>query len=110
MTQKFDKPLKNVKVGDAATRTVTITASKMRAMLIPPTKFKAPDGIVVYPRQPAVDDMKTDRGEFVEGKRVDSATYVMRKEGNYTLPPIRVEWWNLDKSKYKRLLFPPYDS
>jgi hypothetical protein len=61
ITQKFDKPLDHVEVGDTLTRTITITASKLRAMLIPPTKFEGQDGIIIYPKQPSVDDIKTDR-------------------------------------------------
>lgn len=99
ISQKFDKALKNLKVGDTVTRTVTITASKLRAMLIPPTMFEAPEGIAVYPQQPTVDDIKTAGSEFVGGRRVDSATYLIRKEGDYTLPEIRVDWWNLASGK-----------
>ena len=106
VTQKFDKPLNHVVVGDTLTRTVTITASKLRAMLIPPTKFEGQDGIIVYPKQPSVDDIKTDRGEFVQGRRTDTATYLIRKEGNYTLPPIQIQWWNLDGRKVQTAALP----
>jgi hypothetical protein len=99
VTQKFDKPLTGLRVGDTITRTVTITAANLRAMLIPPIQLEAPDGIAVYPKEPIVDDIKTSRGEFVEGKRVDSATYLIRKEGNYRLPAIEIQWWNLAANK-----------
>lgn len=75
-------------------------------MLIPPTKFEAADGIAVYPKEPRLDDIKTDRGEFVEGRRVVSATYLIRKDGDYTLPPIEIEWWNLDRRKVETATLP----
>ena len=106
IAQELDKPLKNLRVGDTVTRTVTISVSKLHAMLIPPTKFEAQVGLAVYPKQPRVDDIKTDRGEFVEGRRIDIATYVIRKEGDYTLPAIQVEWWNLDRGKVERATLP----
>ena len=68
-------------------------------MLIPPTNFQAPPGIAVYPQQLRVDDTKTDRGEFVFGTRVDSAVYLTRKDGDYTLPEIRIEWWDLARRR-----------
>jgi hypothetical protein len=104
--QKLDKPLKDLRVGDTFTRTVTISASKLRAMLIPPTRFEAPNGITVYPKQAAVDDIKTNRGEFVQGRRVDSATYVIRKQGSYTLPEIRLQWWDLAAHKIRTATVP----
>ncbi|HEY6991044.1 MAG TPA: BatD family protein, partial [Bryobacteraceae bacterium] len=106
ISQILDKPLKHLQVGDTVTRTIAITASKMRAMLIPPTKFDAPDGIAVYPKEPKVDDIKTDRGEFVEGRRVDTVTYLIRKDGGYTLPPVQVEWWNLDRRRVETATLP----
>jgi hypothetical protein len=42
----------------------------MQAMLIPPLPFEAPDGIRIYPEEPAVQDQKTDRGDFVFGRRI----------------------------------------
>jgi hypothetical protein len=50
--------------------------------------------------------MKTDRGEFIGGKRVDSATYFIRREGSYTLPSVRVEWWNLNASRVQTAVLP----
>jgi hypothetical protein len=104
--QSFDKPLHGLRVGDTLTRTVTINASNLRAMLIPPPKFDAPDGIVVYPKQPAVADLKTERGDFVGGRRADSAIYLVQKQGDYTLPPIQVQWWNLDQKKVQTATLP----
>jgi len=106
IAQKLDKQPKNLRVGDTVTRTVTISVSKLHAMLIPPTKFEAQVGLAVYPKQPRVDDIKTDRGEFVEGRRIDIATYLIRKDGDYTLPAIQVEWWNLDRGKVERATLP----
>ena len=49
MQQKWSGPLDKVRVGDTITRTITVSASKMQAMLIPPLPAEAPDGIRVYP-------------------------------------------------------------
>jgi hypothetical protein len=67
----------------------------MQAMLIPPLPFEAPDGIRIYPEEPAVQDQKTDRGDFVFGRRIQSAKYLIQKEGDYALPAIELKWWNL---------------
>jgi GGDEF domain-containing protein len=107
IAQTFDKKLNNLKVGDAFTRKVTITCSKLRAMLIPPTKFAVPDSIAVYPKQPELDDIKTSRGELLAGKRTDTATYVIREEGRFTLPAIQVKWWNLAAGRVQTAALPP---
>jgi hypothetical protein len=87
--------MKNLRVGDSIERTVTVTATKMQSMLIPPLPLDAPNGIRVYPEEPIVHDQKTDRGDFVYGRRTQTAKYFIQKEGDYTLPPIELKWWNL---------------
>src|SRR5579862_1977331 len=89
--QKWSSPLKNLRVGDSIERTVTVTATKMQAMLIPPLPLDAPSGIRVYPEEPAVHDQKTARGDFIYGRRTQSAKYFLSKAGDYTLPPIELK-------------------
>jgi len=93
--QRWSRPLKNLRTGDLVDRTITVTAKKMEAMLIPPLKLVQPNGIRVYPAEPVVRDQKTDRGDFVYGQRIETAKYVIQKPGDYTLPPIELKWWNL---------------
>ena len=59
--QKWSSPLKNLRAGDSIERTVTVTATKMQAMLIPPLPLEAPSGIRMYEEEPVVQDQKTDR-------------------------------------------------
>ena len=95
MTQKWSSPLTRVRAGDSVTRTITVTASRMQAMLVPPLPMSAPDGIRVYQSDAAVEDRKSDRGEFLFGRRTQSAQYLIQKAGDYTLPAVELKWWNL---------------
>jgi hypothetical protein len=49
----------------------------MQGMLIPHLPLDAPSGIRVYPGEPAVQDEKTERGDFVYGRRTQSAKYFL---------------------------------
>jgi BatD DUF11 like domain len=99
LQQRWSTPLNKLRVGDTVERTITITALKMRAMLIPPLPFEAPAGVKVYSEEPKVQDQNTDRGEFVLGRRIEVAKYFLQKEGDYTLPAIELKWWDLDTSR-----------
>lgn len=81
-----------MKVGDALTRMVEVFAAGTQAMLIPPTVFVAPTGVRIYPRDPVLTDVTTDRGSFVGGRRIDQATYVFEQPGTFVLPSIDVPW------------------
>lgn len=106
MQQKWSSPLKNLRAGDSVERTITVTATKMQAMLIPPLPFTVPDGIRIYPEEPTVRDQKTDRGDFVYGQRTQSAKYFIQKEGDYTLPAIELKWWNLSTNRLMTAILP----
>jgi BatD DUF11 like domain len=95
LQQRWSAPLNKLRVGDTLERTVTITAAKTKAMLIPALQFEAPAGIKVYSEEPKVQDQNTDRGEFVLGRRIEVAKYFLQKEGDYTLPAIELKWWDL---------------
>src|SRR5580704_6793111 len=71
--QRWSSPLTNLRAGDSIERTITVTATTMQAMLIPPLPLEAPDGIRVYQEEPIVQDQKTDRGDFIYGRRTQSA-------------------------------------
>jgi hypothetical protein len=107
MQQKWSVPLDKVRVGDTITRTITVSASKMQAMLISPLPAEAPDGLRVYPAQPIVQDLKTNRGDFVAGRRIESTKYLIQKEGDYTLPAIELKWWNLSTMRLQTAVLPP---
>lgn len=106
VTQKLDRPLKDLKTGDTITRTVTVTARRLRAMLIPPTRFLAADGVAVYTKEPRVTDIANERGDFMRGERVDAATYLIQKPGDYTLPEISIRWWNVDTRSIQTATIP----
>lgn len=99
MQQKWDHSLKDLHAGDTIERTITITAAKTQAMLIPPLTLTAPDGIRTYTEEPNLQEQKTPYGEFLFGRRIQSVKYFIVKEGDYTLPALKLEWWNLTSKR-----------
>ena len=106
MQQKWSSPLDKIRVGDSVERTITVTTIKMQGMLIPPLPLEAPSGIRIYPTEPRVSDQKTDRGEFVFGRRTQSAKYFIQQEGTYVLPAIELKWWNLNTNRVDTATLP----
>jgi hypothetical protein len=90
--QTLDRKLESLKVGDSVTRTVDMTAENTVGISLPPLKFEAPEGIRLYPGTPKVTE-RAERGK-IEATRTETATYVLEKEGRYTLPEITILWWN----------------
>jgi hypothetical protein len=97
--QEVQRSSNQLKTGDAVTRTVIIKAEGVPAMLLPPRKFAAVDGLAVYPAQPSLEDKTIGRTDTMSSTRVDSATYMLQRPGAYSLPAIDVRWWNLGSGK-----------
>jgi hypothetical protein len=97
--QQVQRTSEQLKTGDAVTRTVILTADGAPAMLLPPQKFVAIEGLALYPAQPSLEDKTDGRTDTLSSTRVDSATYMLQRPGDYSLPAIDVRWWNLASGK-----------
>ena len=97
--QSFDRPLDGLAAGDALVRTVEIRAPGTQAMLIPPPRFEAPDGVRMFQADPVVEDRNDSSGQFAAGVRIERVTYVFQSAGRYRLPAVRVEGLNARTQK-----------
>jgi very-short-patch-repair endonuclease len=105
--QTLDRNLEGLKVGDALTRTVEMTAEATVGISLPPLTFEAPEGVRLYPGTPGVSE-KAERGK-IEATRTESATYVLEKEGHYTISEIVITWWNPQTKGMNKARLPAMD-
>ncbi|MEA2116084.1 MAG: hypothetical protein U9P36_11990 [Thermodesulfobacteriota bacterium] len=80
------------KVGDAFTRTITMTGVDLPGMAFPPLNVQKIEGVGLYTKQPQVAD-QMQRGEFT-GKRIETISYVCEQQGTFTVPEAQIQWWN----------------
>jgi hypothetical protein len=98
--------LEGLRVGDSFERTITMTATEAFAMMLPPLEFPALDGLGVYPAQPQASDSSGERGATRVAKRVESVTYLLRKQGQYRLPKLEIAWWDTYSKQLRRAELP----
>jgi len=110
-TISWDPPLSmdhvSVKLGDALTRTVTLTAPDVLGMVLPPLPQVSLSGLRAYPAPAIVKDDLHE--EDLVGKRVETVTYVCQQPGHYELPEILIPWYDtrnhlLRQAKIPRLI------
>ena len=104
VNEEYDRGFDDLKVGDSLTRSITMIADDSVGMLLPPLDFGLTEGLGVYPASPRMED-ESNRGVYT-GKRFESVTYVMEKEGDYTLPEITIHWFDLQNEKLKTETLP----
>ena len=91
-------------VGDAFTRTVTLTATDVPGMVFPPLPLAEVEGLTVYAKPPVVQD-QVERGDLT-GKRIETVTYVCARPGHFTLPALIIPWWDLTNQQLMRVSLP----
>jgi hypothetical protein len=97
-------PEGEVKAGAVFKRRITQTAEGLSGMALAPPTTTAPPGMRVYAEAPRVED-SSERGQLV-GRRSDTLSYVVQQPGDYRLPAIRYEWWNLEAGQLEAKLLP----
>ena len=81
-----------LRVGEPLTRTLAIHAAGLRGDQLPEIEMGSPDGLRVYPDQPVI--RTASDAELVYGSREQRFAVVPLRDGEVTLPEIRVRWWD----------------
>lgn len=85
------------KVGDAVTRTLLLTAQGLTAVQLPELSKAIPDGFKSYPDQAELNDQQQATG--ITGTRTEKIALIASRPGHYTLPEIKLHWWNTQTDK-----------
>lgn len=99
VSQKFDRKLSELKVGDSFSRTIKVEVKNTMAMFIPPIQFDSLNGMTIYHDPAEVKNKSANRVGFTGGYRVDKVSYFIQKPGDYELPEIEIKWWNLKRNR-----------
>jgi hypothetical protein len=98
----------SLNVGDSTTRTLTLTARGLQGSQLPP--LSSVQGAVnipelrFYPDQESID--QSELADGLQGRRVQSEALVARSGGTWTLPEIRVPWWNIETDRLEFATLP----
>ncbi|MBK6738673.1 MAG: protein BatD [Haliea sp.] len=104
LAETWSTPPEQLRVGESATRTVRIVGTGLQGAQLPPILFTPIDGLKYYPDQPAISEQEVDSG--LEGIREDSAAVVPTRAGTYTIPEIRIPWWDTRTGELQYAVLP----
>ena len=92
LTERWDKPMDQLKQGDVRERLISIRAEGALAALIPPLEFTEGSFGHVYSK--AADLTNVQNQTSFTGTRTESWTYLMESEGSHIIPGIEVSWFD----------------
>ncbi len=90
--ETWSTPPEQLRAGESATRTIRILGEGLQGAQLPPVLFPATEGLKYYPDQPEISDTEVATGLL--GSREDSAAVVPTRAGSWSIPEIRIPWWD----------------
>ena len=104
LNETWSASLDHLKMGEPVTRTITISAQGLTGGQISPLPINAADGLTFYPDQPQNNDAKTTKG--IQGTRIETIAIIPNHGGDFTLPAINIEWWDVNAQTMKTATLP----
>jgi hypothetical protein len=104
LEESWSTPPEQLRVGESATRTITIRGEGLQGAQLPPVLFPATEGLKYYPDQPVITDSESAAG--LVGTRVDSAAVVPTRAGRWQIPELRIPWWDIHSNELRYAVLP----
>ena len=108
LTEKWSLDPESLEVGDSTTRTLTLIAKGLQGSQLPPlSSIQATMNIPelrFYPDQESIE--QSELADGLQGQRIQSEALVARSGGNWTLPEIRIPWWNTETDTLQFAVLP----
>jgi hypothetical protein len=95
---------KEVRVGDAVTRTLKFTATGTEKNLFPTISLPEATNLKQYPEKPVFKET-VHQGQLVTEAQINTV-YIPTKSGELTIPELRLNWFDVDKNIAKTLVLP----
>jgi hypothetical protein len=92
LVEEWSDDIQNIKAGEPVTRTITIVAEGLTGVQLPELEFEEIDDLKQYPDKAATENRQDKNG--ITGIKQVKVALIPASAGNYTLPEIRLPWWN----------------
>ncbi len=92
------------RVGEPVTRTLTLNAQGLTTTQLPNLDIPEPPGIRIYDDQPTTEG--NNDGSWVFSRQEQRLAVVPTTAGEFTLPEIRLRWWDTQNDKAQVAVIP----
>jgi len=104
LSEHWSESISSLKIGEPVTRSITIKADGITASQIHPLQLDPIDGLTFYNDQAQNDDQKSTNG--VTGSRIETIAIVPTKAGHFTLPEVKINWWDTQSNSMRTATLP----
>ena len=104
LQESWSTPPEQLRAGESATRSIRIVGEGLQGAQLPPILFTPTDGLKYYPDRPVINDTEVATG--LQGTRQDSAAVVPIRGGTWSIPEIRIPWWDIESGEVRYAVLP----
>lgn len=104
LTERGLANITEVSIGQSMTQTIVLTADGLPANALPPLTPTIPDGLRSYPEQPETET--TISNETLTGSLTQTTALVGVEAGTFTIPEVRVPWWDTEADQERIAVIP----
>ncbi len=104
MHQEWQPDMTSFKVGEPITRTITLTAAGLSEEQLPEISMPMSNGLKIYPDQANLHTGMNSN--TVVSQKVRNFAIVASRAGKYTLPEIKIPWWNTVTNRFQVATIP----
>ena len=104
LIEEWSADIQNLKAGEPVTRTIMIAAEGLTGVQLPDLKFDDINGLKQYPDKPLIEDKKSSTG--ITGFKQLKVALIPARAGTYTLPEIKLQWWNTKTNSKEVAIIP----
>jgi len=107
LKETWDPDVLKAQAGNPLTVDLSLQATGLTAAQLPDLSqlMALPPGVKPYPDEPKLTD--TAQGETVVGTREQSIALIADRPGRYTLPALRIDWWDTRTNQPRETTLPP---
>jgi hypothetical protein len=102
--EEWSSDPEQLQVGESITRRVDIRAEGLMAAQLPALPRYDLAGAKLYPDQPVLQNNKDE--QILVGLRSESTAIIANEAGRYTLPEIKLAWWNTRTNRAELAILP----
>ncbi len=104
LIEEWSDDIQNIKAGEPVTRTITVVAEGLTGVQLPDLDFKDIDGLKQYPDKSVIENRQSTNG--ITGIKQIKVALIPAGAGSYTLPEIKLQWWNTKTNKKETATIP----
>ncbi len=104
LIEEWSDDIQDLKAGEPVTRTITIAAEGLTGVQLPDLDFNDIDGLKQYPDNSVIENRQSSNG--ITGLKQIKVALIPANAGTYTLPEIKLQWWNTKTDEERNSLHP----